>query len=329
MNNLFSKIALWVLVAILPLIFIQHCEAPRNNPLDPANPRTSVSQISGQVLSAQVPTNPVSNVNVYWDIDKVYTTTNAKGEFSLINITPQNGNLRFVKSGFLSDTLQVIWKGASNAQSFSINLNAAPQLANLKVYTVVKNLQGDISPQTELVVKAQISDSDNDIDHVYIRNDYLNLNHKLKYNLNDQVYQESFNYPDLPLLQKNIGHKLDVYVKDRSNHTICVGGDKAVRIITDKFSLVYPSSYQTISPDSLKLKWNKYNPGFNYTWAVEIYVDDKPAYVVWDKYDLAANDTCCIVDQYLADKDYFWMVWCIDEFQNRARSKPISFTIKE
>jgi len=328
MKNLFTKSVAWALFIILPVLGLLYCEAPRNNPLDPGNPRTSVARIKGKVLSAQIPTNPVHRAVVYWDIDQVYTYTNANGDFVLNNITPQNGTLRFEKTSFITETFKISWSGASNSKTVSVNLNAAPQLDSLEIYTVVKNRQGDIVPQTELMIRALVSDPDNDIDTVYIKNDNLNIYQALKYNPGDRYYQEKFTYTDFPSLQKIIGHQFNLFVKDRSSHTIPVGSDKAVRIITDNFSLVYPASYQTVSPQ-LELKWNKFDPGYNFTWAVEIYVDDIPATVVWNKNNIAATDTSCIVDALLSENDYFWMVWCIDEFQNRARSKPVSFTIKE
>jgi len=318
----------WYIFICFTTFFLFHCNAPRNNPFDPENPETSFAGIKGNVHSMNVPINPISGVTVYWENDKIYVTTNSNGQFAINNITPAEGLLLFNKIGFMPETVQVRWDGAK-LFNLTQSLNAYPTIDSLNIYTIVKNRYPDIQT-SELAINTKIQDQDNDIDSVFIVNEDLNFKKDLLYNVNTRMYEGIFTILDLNVssMRKVIGYKLDIIVKDKFSHTIKLDGDKAARYIQDEIELISPVNFQEVTP-SPTLTWKEFMPGFNFKYKIEVYVDDIPARIVWEKEGISPDSTNYTIDTQLPESDYFWMIWCIDEFQNRSRAKPASFTVKE
>jgi len=328
MNNTNKKNWRVVIVYFIFFFLLFHCNAPRNNPLDPDNPGTTFARIIGKVHTLSVPINPLSNVTVYWKNDNIFVKPNSNGNFSINQIIPIDGMLIFNKTGFMPETVQVKWDD-SKLFNVTLPLNAYPVMDSLKIYTIVKNRYPAIKT-ADLVIKSKIKDQDNDIDSVYIINDYLDLKKNLRYNVNTKFYEETFSIFDLHVnsIRKVIGHNFDVFVKDNFSHIILLGNDKAVRYIQDEIELISPINFQIVLPTPT-LTWKEFKPGFKFKFKIEIYVDEIPAQIVWEKDGIPADSTSYTIDVQLPANDYFWMIWCIDEFQNQSRSKPASFTIKE
>ncbi len=320
----------WRVIYVYFILFFLpfHCNAPRNNPFDPQNPETIFAGITGKVHTLSVPNNPIPGVTVYWENDKIFVKTNSNGNFSINHITPVEGLLIFNKTGFMPETVQVKWD-ESKLFNVTLPLNAFPVMDSLAIYTIVKNRYPEIQT-SELAIKTKIQDQDNDIDSVYIVNENLNLKKNLLYNVNTKLYERTFSILDLNVtsMRKVIGYKFDIYVKDKFSHTIEFVGDKAARYIQDEIELISPINFQEVPP-SPTLLWNEFIPGFKFKFKIEIYVDEIPAQIVWEKEGIPADSTNYTIDVQLPENDYFWMIWCVDEFQNRSRSKPASFTVKE
>ena len=195
------------------------------------------------------------------------------------------------------------------------------------IYSRMLHLYG--SRQTEqLQLKVQISDPDNDIDSLYIENTHLNLYKYLDFNSSTKYFEKTFLIYDLNVtsLEQVVGHDFNIIVKDKYSHVIQVGQDKLKRIIHDEVQFSEPSGYQQVT-SSPELKWKKFEPGFDFTYTLQIFTDDITPIMVWEKTDISAETTSFIVDRILPRNDYFWVIWCVDEFQNSSRSKPASFTV--
>ncbi|MCB9248128.1 MAG: hypothetical protein H6613_06095 [Ignavibacteriales bacterium] len=59
---------------------------------------------------------------------------------------------------------------------------------------------------------------------------------------------------------------------------------------------------------------------------MQIYTDEVPAILVWQK-EIISSEIQYLTDVNLSSGDYFWVIWAIDEFENRTQSKPASFII--
>jgi len=320
-----SVIFLLLLVSSLYL----YCDAPRNNPLDPKNPKNSFGSITGYVHTITNPGEPIQDVSVYWQNEDRLVFTNSNGFFSIENIQPLDGNLLFSRQGFFQDSVAVIWAGKKNF-AVQVLLNAKPILDSLAVYSVILNRHPNLKTQ-QIVIKSKITDpdGDRDIDSVYVENSYLNIKSHLKYNVDDRLYERTFSPYDLHVnsLEKVVGYDFTIKVVDKNSRNIKVGVERVQRVIHEEIKYDSPANYQMVSATP-KLRWHNFNPGFEFTFMIQIFTGEFIVEKVWEKTGIPSNRTDFTVDINLGRNDYFWIIWCVDEFQNRASSKPASFTVE-
>lgn len=305
------------------------CDAPRYNPLDPENPDNKLASISGQVETFSIPHLPIENVDVYWKDGNQLIQTDLTGYFQIINIVPIDGWIHFSKSGYLDDSVYIEWEQNLN-QNLNIEFNKRPYLDSLLIYSIIQNRYPNIQVLT-LGIEALISDPDNDIDSVYVQNPDLNFNDFLLYNVNKQMYQRTFSMSDLGIVTAEavIGHEFQIIVKDKLSNRIQLDKMSVKRIIKEQINLISPGSHDVVS--SLPtLSWEPLTPGYFLKYNIEIYnTDDVEARLIWQKQGIAQNTSSVQVDQELfASENYFWVIWCIDEFNNRSRSRPKSFEVE-
>ena len=62
---------------------------------------------------------------------------------------------------------------------------------------------------------------------------------------------------------------------------------------------------------------------------IEIFTGEFILEQIYSKSDIPSDSTQWTVEKQLSPGDYHWVIWCIDEFQNRSRSKPASFTVQQ
>jgi hypothetical protein len=97
------------------------------------------------------------------------------------------------------------------------------------------------------------------------------------------------------------------------------------RIIKDEVILVGPINSDTTSTLPT-LEWNIISLGFNFKFTVEIYTDGFNSRLVWRKENINSSATSVTVDEPLTEDRYYrWIVWIVDEFENRSGSKTKTF----
>jgi len=314
---------LWVMA----VMFSWGCEAPRNNPLDPLNPNRPYGTIAGIIQTESIPRQPIAGAQVIFVPSGQYYFTDSQGAFSIDNVKPVDGWLFFEKEGFLSDSTFVSW-GDSKHITVSIFLNAEPQLHSLSMYSVVRNKYPDIQDH-ELVIRAFITDAENDIDSVYVENEQLNIKKFLRYNADSKNYERTFLIYDFGLksLKEIEGYVFQLIVKDKLGHLNNTGQDKLSRVILEEIEYVSPSDYLEVPPTPT-LVWKEFDPGFRFTYNIQVFTDEYPSRLVWEQSQIPPDSTSYTVSSALAAGDYYWAIWCIDDFQNRSRSKPASFSVR-
>ncbi len=325
--SLLSKILSLFLLFVL--IIFSGCEAPRDNPLDPANPNNAKKgTIEGTVQSFSLPYVGIKNVNVFWKAGNVFVTTDTAGNFAILNVEPVDGSLIFEKNGYNPDTINVVW-GNSKSLNYTVNLNQLPVLDSIAIYTTVIN--NTSQPQNfELTIIARISDPDKDIDSVYVSNSLLSLNNGLEYNLTDKVYQTTLSIDSLGIsdLEQTIGLDFQINAIDIFNKTHNIGSGKVTRVIKNEVQLTSPAGGSVV--DTLpKFSWQKFAAGYTYTYMLEVYTNDLAnAQLVFRVENLPPDSLSYSAKKPLAVRDYYWVVWAVDRFKNRSRSKPLIFQVQ-
>lgn len=315
------------LVTCLILTFISlTCDAPHSNPLDPENPSRQLFQLEGYVYSFSLPRIALQNALILWTPENKASLTNSQGYFKIETTTKKDGWLIVNLEGYRADSVYIIWNSTKFYKEFF--LYQIPKLDSIEFYSVLTNHYPNIQNIT-LNVRAKINDKDNDVDSVFIQNSSMNIRLPLNYNNQSKFYEREFTDFELSVddLSELIGVKFDFIVKDLNGNEYNVGSEKLNRIIKDEIILESPINYDSTSSKPT-LIWRRFNPGFKFYYNVEIYNDEFPPSIVWSKKNINMDSISVAVDMALPSGNYFWVLWCVDQFLNRARSRPASFRVK-
>jgi hypothetical protein len=61
---------------------------------------------------------------------------------------------------------------------------------------------------------------------------------------------------------------------------------------------------------------------------LEIYTNEVAPVLIWQEKNIPKDKTAHTVDDVLPAGNYFWVIWAIDTFGNRSRSKPATFIVQ-
>ncbi len=309
-------------LAFTALLFACFSDAPRNNPLDPENPDTNMEDINGSVLTYRVPHQLISDIKIIWR-DERLVYTNESGKFSFTNIEHEDGWLVFISPDYIIDSLYIDWR--KYKPNFEHYLNARPILRNILFYSSIENdypERQDIS----LIFNVDVFDPDNDIDSVLVQSPSLGISTFLEYDFNQRTYRRILEMSDLNInsAEAVIGKEFQISVKDKFKNIIPLSGQIVKRIIKEEVLSDRSEESDTLSVKPT-LKWEPINPGFPFVYMVEIYTNKPNKELVYRRENIAPTVTSITLDQALPEDNYFWIVWVIDEFNNRSASKPKSF----
>jgi hypothetical protein len=326
MTGVCSKTAtVFVILSIMTLY--SGCEAPRNNPLDPDNPANEYQYLLGEVKSVSIPYHPITDVLVHWPDLSISTTTNRGGQFSLELLDADVGWLHFSKNGYHSDSTYVTWQ-ETDRHYIETFLNAHTVMENCEVFSVIENRYPSL--QTErMQIYLELSDVDNDIDSVFLHIPIIEQTHLLTYNTTNKRYERTFSLYDFDItsLDQLTGHPLFISVSDIFNHTLNFDISSIKRVIRDEVIFIAPSGNELTTANP-KLSWEKFTPGFTHSYSVEVFTSEITPTRVWHVDSLPDSLSEYTVDSALIPGEYFWVIWAIDEFGNRSRSKPASFQVQ-
>lgn len=315
-------------ILVVSLIITQSCDAPRDNVLDPDNPDNTIHTITGNVETATVPFQPIAGVIITVKNTSYVTQSDSSGYFSIVLYDATSKILLFEKEGYHIDSATVIWGTRKQAQ-LEIHLNAQPKLDSVSFYSIVEYKYPD-NTTTTLAAKAIVSDVEfDDIQNVAIENSYYNLHKNLSYNLAGGCYELTITSSDLltPNINGVIGKNFNIIVENSSGHSFVIGRTNIKRIIDQQPEFISPANnIDTITVGPI-LRWKRFDTGFYFTYKVHVYTNEIWPVLVWEKKNIASTEIEIAVDVALPEGNYFWVFWCIDEFQNRVRSKPASFKV--
>jgi hypothetical protein len=288
----------------------------------------TIGSITGTIYTVALPRKPISKTKIYWKNDNIVKETDASGNFAIYNIPTQNGFIYFEKNGYSPDSVYINW-GGKNSVRVEGYLNSNPQLDSLSIYTIVENRYPDIQ-RYRLQISAKISDAEiNDIQLVYVNNPKLNINSQLIYNNATRFYERLFELSDLNIssMDEAIGENFNIIVRDQSSKLFNVGSSTIKRIIRQEVVIESPID-RAITTTKPTLKWKRYLPGFNFRYLIQIYTDEVSPILMWQKDYVSKDDIEISPNINLQAGDYFWVIWIIDDFGDRCRTKPATFTVK-
>ncbi|MCB0749038.1 MAG: hypothetical protein KDC90_16380 [Ignavibacteriae bacterium] len=314
------------LVFIFIILFINSCNAPRNNPLDPNSTLSKISTLEGTIKTISVPQLPIENAKIFWQNEGIISFTDGNGFFRIENIEPKDGWIFIEKDNFSTDSLFITFENQKKI-SLTIFLNSIPKISDLQFYSITKNK----FPNTQvynLEIKSKITDDENDIDSVFIELPELNAKKQLLYNASTKYYENSISLEDLKITSIDIiiGKEFIINVFDSDRKKFLAGKANIKRIIKEEILTKAPSGKDTVFTSNPLLEWFRFKPGFQFRYLVQIYTDEVPAILVWQK-EIISSEIQYLTDVNLSSGDYFWVIWAIDEFENRTQSKPASFIV--
>ncbi len=331
-NNSSKKLSILYLVLKLfmvsSLIIFISCNAPRNNPLDPNNPNYSYVTLQGSALTFSPPFTGIPDITVYWSPSNLSMSTDLNGNFKFNRTLPVNGKLIFQKTGYVSDTINVVW-GSSKVLNYNVNLNQIPHLDSISIYSVVINQFSPPGQTYQLILHSKISNRDNNIDSVFVENSQLNLKKALDFNVVSKEYETTLTTQDLNVsdIEQTIGLDFNIIVKDITKRQFNIGSDKVTRVIKTGVSIQYPANDTTVSSTPI-LQWQRYKTGYSFTYKIEIYTNNfANSQLVFSKDKISSDSTSYFVNVPLSSNNYYWVIWVVDQFQNRSRSFPATFNV--
>ncbi len=310
---------------IMAMLLCAACNAPRNNPFDPQNPRSPYVALKGHVQTQSFPRTALAGAAMLWKNGDRLAQTDAQGHFRFENLLPENDWLHIEKSGYKKDSVFVLWEGNKQI-ALDIFLNAMPAMEKLQLSTEILH-QYFSNQEARLVVKVEISDQDNDVDSVFVKSEKFGLRKALDYDVNDKSYIATLKLFDLKVnyLEGLIGEDFLIVVKDLSADEIVIGKSGVKRVIQDEIEFESPAGDQQVS-STPTFTWKRFRPGFPFTFMLEIFTFEG---LVFQKSGLPSESISYAQETPLAPGEYLWVVWCVDEFQNRSRSKPASFIVMQ
>ena len=192
---------------------------------------------------------------------------------------------------------------------------------------MVTNRHG--SPQKfEVVLRSGLSDADNDIDSVLWSIPELDQTGFLQFDASDNLYKSVFETFLLPN-EEIVGHDFVFTVKDLFETKVVVGRESIKRVIKQEAIPIFPLGGEMVS-SMPQLRWQRFTPGFTHTYRLEVFeiIAFSDPLLTWEIEGVPPDSISFTVDSPLNAGEYFWVIWAIDEFKNRARSKPVTFVVE-
>ena len=318
------------------------CDAPRLNPLDPNNPDyispvidtviiEPTYSLVGNVKTLAAPSSPIFSVDVYWPNENKLVKTDAAGNFSFDNIEKKDGWLYFEKNSYLNDSLFISWNDDTTVtvQKF---LKYLPTVNYLSIYTEVLNSHS--VPSYKIGFETEITDKDGLVDSVIIYNKDLKIYKSLPRQTFNR-YGTNFKISELPLnsIEDAVGREFSLIFVDNQNNKITAAKEKLNRIIKQEIAFIAPINGEIVS-STPKMEWTRFTPGFPFHYLIQVYTDETGPVLVFEQDNIGSDQISftlptAINNEINGTDQYFWVIWCIDEFNNKSRSRQATFTVGE
>lgn len=310
-------------------LIIMSCNAPHENPLDPENPDNILYYIEGTISSSAADSEPLQNTTVLWAPENISTISSKTGYFKIDCESMTNGWLYFETNGYSKDSLYINWSSNKHLD-VDKRLNSIPVLDSIFTYSAIKNKYS--LPEKQLILEVYASDLDNDIDSIIICNTALLIEKPLQ-KMTSKYFEGKFNDYDLNLtsIEELVGKRLELFASVGGTR-FHIGNSYMRRVISSEIETLSPSNSDTLDTRNPLFIWKRFEPGFSFTYMIEIYTDETEAKLLWRKENISSAEINLEVSYTITpsidNNRFFWVIWCIDEYKDRTRSKPAGFIVK-
>lgn len=312
------------------LAILLSCDAPRKNPLDPQNPDNVYHNIKGIVKSQNSSRDPIADATLFWPIHKTITRTNINGYYQFDIPEAADGWLFAEKENYWNDSTWINW-GESTNKTVDFSLNSIATIDSLRLYSIIINQWGSLVIEN-VAVEVALNDVEKDVDSVHIVLPMKDIKKKLEYNISNKYYEKTFSNQQLNVssLDELVSKDFIIDVREFSRLSRSAGIGTIKRVIRNTVNQTFPTNGASTSTTPT-LKWDPYIPGFKFSYMLEIYiVENFFPVLIWDKQNISSDSTSCKVDLELSSSvdEYYWVIWVIDEYGNRLRTKHASFKVE-
>lgn len=303
------------------------CDAPRDNPLDPENPRNPFGVIVG-VVEEETTQRPLEDALVYWSGDGKTAFTDSLGRFVIDRVAPRTGELIVEKVGYFKNNATVEWN-AGLRERVELSMTPAPE-ADFNVYAEAQYTYQYRSYATTVRAELALAGA-SDVDSVLLIAPKTNVRRSLGTFAGVETKYYAYSLEDLGVAdeQELIGMKFSVVVK-RGETEFVVAEDFVERVFHVRVDAISPASGETIFTLQPVFEWVSAADSldFPFTYSIEIRTQVGSNTLVGEITKIHPDSTRAVYAyNELSPDNYFWYIYCVDEFKNRSRSPRIVFEV--
>ena len=291
----------------------------------------TTGMITGVIRKASTSRDPIAGADVLWKNQNILVKTDSQGKFEFDDIPLESGWIFYSAEGFSSDSVYInLDNQLDNSYVVSDRyLNAVPILHDLKFYSVVENKFPASKTDRKFEVQVSVTDDEGDIDSIFVKCDELKFSKPLIYNITTRYFEGTIKTAELGLssIEDGIGYSFYILVKDTHNKNFKMASSNIKRIITSYVQITSPANEGTTTATPTFI-WQRFQPGFNFYYMVQVFTRETVPVFVWSSDKISKEDTQTITTTTLQSDDYYWIIWCVDDFGNRAASTSGTFSVQ-
>jgi len=315
------------IVSILIVFNLIGCisDAPRDNPLDPANGL----MVSGNI-SRIYTNNPPENAVVFLQPENLTLIVNDDGGYTFSNLKPGVYQLSSTAPGYSADSATFDLQ-----QNTKVNLvlDSLPFFRDIKLTThhVSRWFPPDDLYSIRYEAAASDGDGDGDINKVWLKIESIAYTDTLQRSSpGSNIFKGEAFTLDLSInsIHQLIGKPFTIYVKDLPGQIVESKDQFLLRIIEDIPQLVSPIGLEVLNSFPINFVWQAIvNISYSYSLKIEIY-SISLGLKVDEVNNILSNATTAQFGGPLSTGDYYWILYIIDEFGNSSTSREGSFRIQ-
>ncbi len=307
-------------------------DAPRDNPLDPANsPNTAT--LSGQVLTLYPPREPLAGVTLALFPEGRLTRSDNNGQFQFQDLKTGSYTLTASLNGFAADTQLV---SLQSNQFVSLFLDALPVVDSVSLTTHHAARSFPPSDLYQYNLMAYVSDSDGlqDIALVWYEvsgHQFLDtLVLKSAMGSRQGLFSIQRTASQLPggSLHQLAGQPFQIHITDVAGNTVTTDPVFISRIIETIPTIDSPAGLSTVTQFPVDLLWQPVILPFSFHWRIELHRVNLGLPTLLNTYEpIPADSTRFTLTTPLSSGDYLWVLFIVDNLGNTSRSREGVFRV--